>query len=245
MSEKLTGLLVACMDENLDYGPGVVVLGAAGSLITKLGGGNQKVFPDQKRKLVRDTREAVYAGMGKVADYLKLPMYTTSHAGCGAGGAQTISGEGDLVRETSKMSKAIGVDYLGHIFAGDEPMLIGSSNTLAAYIGRDESNHYHGASTVIFTTGGGITEKEIRKIAERYQDGFVVSADWIGYALEKGDISVQQITEWLQLHLDIADGIADGVTAGPESVIIHDAKRLQSITSEVNTRYVNEMLSSI
>jgi len=233
--------VVACMDEDLDYGDGVVVFGTAGSLITKIGGGNQTIYPDSKRELVKKTRSIVLREMGKLAEKMGLKFVLTSHAGCGAGAAQEIKGQEALETVTNKMCDELALTYAGYIPHADKPVAIGTSGIMA-HIGREEAKHHHGAMRVVVTVGGGITEEEIKMLeADGYGDGFIVSADWVVGAVASGRVSEEEAMEWLALHVDIADGIADGV-AHTSSVRVYNANRLDKETADGNHRVVIKML---
>lgn len=236
--------LVACMDEDLDYGEGVVVFGTAGSLITKVGGGNQTVYPDEKRELVEKTRGVVFGELKRLAEKMGMKLVVTSHAGCGAGAAQEIKGREALMEVTGKMCDELGLEYAGHIPHASEPVEIGEAG-FKAHIGRPEEEHHHGARRVIVTVGGGITEQEIQMVeADGYGDGFVVSADWVRGVLERGEMSEEEVKEWLELHVDIADGIADGVSRG-SSVRVYNANRLDKGTADRNYEMVVKMLREL
>lgn len=234
--------VVACMDEDLDYGDGIVVFGTAGSLITNMGGGNQAVYPDGKRELVKKTRGVVMAEMKKLAEKMGLTFLITSHAGCGAGAAQEVKGQEALEKVTGEMCRELGVDYAGYIPHAEAPVAIEDSGVMA-HIGRSEEEHHHGARRIVITVGGGITEEEIKMVeADGYGDGFIVSADWVAGALASGEVTEQEAKEWLALHVDIADGIADGV-AHTASVRVYNANRLDKATADGNHRVVSAMLA--
>jgi len=240
MREKLKVVAKPCMDEDLDYGDGVVVFGSAGTMITRIGGGNQQVYPDRKRELVANTRGAVSYGMRVVANEMGLPIVSLSHEGCGAGAAQEIVGKRDLMATTKAVSREVGDRYGGHIPYATRPVRLG--NKVKAHIGRPESDHKHWARRIAITVGGGITERELKEFEkDGHGDAFLVSADWIQSALESGQIAPQQVLEWLMLHVDIADGIADGVNH-VQSVRIYDAGRLSDQTVDENVRYVEQMM---
>lgn len=233
--------IVACMDEDLDYGPGVVVFGAAGSLITNLGGGNQEVYPDSKRELVAKTRGVVFEILQRMTKEWGGTFWVTSHAGCGAGAAQEVKGQEALEEVTRKMCEELSVEYVGYIPHAESPIEIGESG-ITAHIGRNEKEHHHGARRVVMTVGGGITEEEIQMVeGDGYGDGFVVSADWVAKAIESGEVTEEEAMEWLALHVDIADGIADGV-AHTESVRVYNANRLDKKIADANHRVVVKML---
>ncbi len=233
--------VVACMDEDLDYGAGTVVFGTAGSLITRIGGGNQAVYPDTKRELVARTRTAVFTELAKLAKAMGMKLYVTSHEGCGAGAAQEVKGQEALEAVTKTLCDELSLAYAGYIPHGEAPVAIGDSGVMA-YIGRPEAEHHHGAQRIIITVGGGITEGEIEMVeGDGYGDGFVVSADWVAGALATGSITEEEAMDWLALHVDIADGIADGV-ASTSSVRIYNANRLDKTTADANHRLVVAML---
>lgn len=232
--------IVACMDEDLDYGPEAVVFGVAGSAVTKMGEGKLELFPDAKRSLLAHVRPIVYATIKNIAKRLGLAFGVTSHVGCGAAAAQAIAKD-EVAPLTEEMCKKLGIEYLGHIPHAEAPVTIGNSG-LTAHIGRPESEHHHGAHRIVITVGGGITEQEIQMVeGDGYGDGFIVSADWVSQALSGGKVSKDEVLEWLALHVDIADGIADGVMH-TASVRVYNANRLEKQIADANHRLVSEML---
>lgn len=236
-------VLVACMDEDLDYGEGVYVAGVGGSAITRLGEGKQDLFPDEKRQLTKRIRPGLYRSLRKLAEFdLDMNFGVSSHSGCGWAGAQAIEG-GNIPYTTRQLCKEFGLSYWGHIPHDSEPVIFGDEDKVKAHIGRHEAEHHHGARAVLVTVGGFISEEEIGQEAKKYGDAFIISADWLCDALENEFMSEKDAMGFLELQIDIADGIADGVTKNT-SVKIFDAGRLSDKVSKRNKTLVEKLLKT-
>jgi|GEM_PF-4719444 len=234
--------LVACIDEDIDYGENVVAFGMAGTGITKLGEGNQKVYPDEKREVVEKVRPFAFSALNEIAVGMGMPLLATSHVGCGAAAAQEVPAD-QIAAVTKKMCTDLEIDYLGHIPHADEPVEVGNSN-VEAHIGRSEEEHHHGARRIVITVGGGITEEELQALeSDGYGDAFIVSADWLSRVVESGSVSREDALTFVGLQVDIADGIADGVSHF-ESVRVWNAGRMESQQMLENIQLVNELIKN-
>ena len=235
--------LGVCMDEDINYGDNVIAFGMAGSGIIRLGTGNQQLLPDRSRMLLKCVGGVVHRRLSALASKYGTEYLITAHAGCG-GGAQDIIGQTALEDATRQMAGDLGVPYFGFIPTAAEPVEIGNTNH-TAHIGRPESVHQHDARRLIFTTGGGITQAEIRKFeADGYGDAFVVSADILAAAIRDGSISQIQASEYLLLHLDVADGITEGLQLHTAARIF-DAGRLPPDEAAANRLLAERMIARI
>ncbi len=235
-------VVMACMDEDLDYGADVLVAGVGGSAIIKIGGGRQDLFPDEKRKMADRVRPALYRALKKVSEFdMNCRFGVSSHNGCGWAGAQEFE-SGNIPYETRKVCEELDVPYWGHIPHADSPVIFGDREEVTAYMKRHETEHEHGARSVIITVGGFITQEEVEKEAEKYGDAFLLTADWLVDAIENDFVSKEDAFAFLDLQVDIADGIADGVKKNT-SVKIFDAGRLPEELANKNRELVEELMA--
>ena len=233
-----------CMDEDIDYGENVIAYGVVASGITRMGTGNQELLPDAKREMLAKVSGVVTRRLAKLAEKEGGSFVVTSHAGCGGGAAQAITTAEDLEKTTVALCEELGVEYLGHVPHANEPVEVGNSN-VNIHIGRSEAEHHHGARRVIFTVGGGIKERELQILeADNYGDGFIVSADVLAQAVADGDVTEDEAIDYLMLHLDIADGIADGVTKD-SAAYVFNAGRLEGEDMLANYALVKKMLARV
>lgn len=236
--------VTVCMDEDIDYGPDVVAFGMVASGITRKQTGNQELLPDSKRDLLTKVGSVVHKHLKAAAEASGTNYLVTSHSGCGGGAAQGITEASELESVTAKMCQSLGVEFLGHIPHAENPVEVGNSN-VTLHIGRPEAEHHHGARRVIITVGGGIKEAELQMLeSDGYGDGFIVSADTLSVAISAGDISEAEALDYLELHLDIADGIADGVVKDTAAYVFN-AGRLHPETALANHALVNKMLARL
>lgn len=233
--------VVVCMDEDLTYGPNVVAFGVAGTAVSHIGEGNQKLFPDLQRQLTEKVRSAMFKALQKVTHLMDLPFMATSHVNCGWAGAQNISAEA-LADQTAQMCRQLGVDYLGHIPANNVPVETGNSNVRLS-LQRDEKIHHHKARRIVVTVGGGITQQELGALeADQYGDAFIISADWLALAIKENPLLAKDVFAFIALEIDIADGIADGIKSA-SSVGIWNGGRLSHQLMMENLSMVKEMLN--
>ncbi len=236
--------VAVCMDEDLDYGSNVIAYGVVASGITRLKTGNQKLLPDAKRVMLSKVSGVVIGRLALQAEKEGGKFVVTSHVGCGGGAAQEIKTTEDLEATTKAMCEGLDVEYLGHIPHAAEPVEVGNSN-VCLHIGRPESEHHHGARRVIFTVGGGITEEELQQLeSDGYGDGFMVSVDVLAGAVAEGELTEEEALDYLELHLDIADGIADGIVKD-SAARVFDAGRLDKERVAANKALVEKMLERI
>lgn len=234
--------LIACMDENLGYGAGVYVVGVGGTGVSKLEGGKQELFPDEKRALVERVRLQVFAAIKEVALELDMELGGTSHLGCGWAGGQGIGAE-DVPAVTERVLADAEITYWGHIPHAPEPVDLDKKPGVQAFIERPESDHHHGARSVVLTVGGFITQEEIDQVSTEYGDAFIISADWLAKAVDSG-LSIEDALAFLAVQVDIADGIADGVTKG-SSCQIFNAGRLDGVEAHRNEQWVKSLLDRL
>jgi hypothetical protein len=221
----------ACIDEHvIIYG---VKFGIVGSGITRLGGGNQDIYPDRLRALVNHARPYINRGLKSVTESIGLEFGVTSHAGCGGAALQGIEAS-EVALETEKVCEEDGVSYFGHL--NTDPNGKG-------YMMRGERNHKHTASFANFTIGGGITKKEKDIKTEKEGEFFDISVDWAASALNQG-LGEGEIIEILLLQMRISNFISDlGKNSKPYR--FSDFGRLAKKDVEVNKSIVTRAIDLI
>lgn len=233
--------VLVCMDEDIDYGGNVIALGMVGSGITHLGGGNQDLFPDEKRELLRRVGGVVVSQLSSLVGGRGDAFVVTSHDKCGGASAQGFPAD-EVADETRRYCDDNQVEYLGHIPQSAQQVEVGNSNVGFCLT---RQGHRHEGRRVVFTVGGGITEAELQELeSDSEGDAFVVSADVLAKAVSDGKISENDAIAYLRLHLDIADGIADNliINTAPN---IFDGGRLDSSASQQNRQLVERMISKL
>lgn len=252
MIELLVGH-VGCIDEDLDT-PGEkdtvdcrsnvfqLDFGLAGSGVVQRGTGDEWKLPDQIRLTFQENQGGVLWGLRNIVRSLGGVMYVSSHAGCGWAGLQNIV---DVAQATANMCATWEVGYAGHVVPGESPVQIGDSPVMA-YMGRPEHVHHHGASTLIVTTGGGITGAELyaKTVQAGYGDGFKISADFAAEAVAHNWMSAETAIAIVAAQLDLADGLADR-RIGVGRMFPFNAGRLSSEQADYNQWVFDQAVASL
>lgn len=257
MSKEQDIIVVRCMDEDYDV-PGEkgagrerkdfqqLEFGFAGTAITRTGEGNQKVLPDNVRNFFAETRSGVFAGIKIIAQYMDSVVWASSHAGCGWAGAQAIE---DVSKATLDLCQSNGIKYAGkaeyHSILPAQRLSSGllKPSPVYAKMGRPESDHHHGASSAIVTTGGFITGSEISQTeSSRYGDAFVIGADFAGPAIERHLLTFNEASIVVAEQMYLAGKLTE-FNVSPSSIVSHNADRLKREWQTTARDVFNEALN--
>jgi hypothetical protein len=207
---------IRCPDENIDtFGErglparedGVQQLdfGVVGSGVINMGEGDQTKLPDSTRWLFLQNQGALLSGINMAIEMCGGVAQVSSHAGCGWVGLQGVR---DASSATLAMCVEHGKSYAGHIRPSSYPEQVGNSQ-IWANMGRDESDHHHGAMSITATMDGGIEGYELAHFeASGYGDAFVVSVEGFCMAVANGSMTESDAITMLATEFSILDSLA-------------------------------------
>jgi len=246
ISSLFRSATVSCMDEGYEPALGEIHFGLVASGVTKKEGGNIEMYSLEDRLLMEKARPVILRGLRWVADMMGIVgnLKVTSHQSCGGAGAQGI-GE-DNVADLTKIQSVVGdkrIVFANHIPYKEKAEEVPddsdiTDNQVYARMTRKPEDHHHTADRIEITIGGGIDHTE--KIDEQHKNSFIISAEWIPYALQNG-LTKEDITRILKLQM----GIAIKIMRRDLPVAIFDAGRLPAHIVEENRKIVVDILQSL
>jgi hypothetical protein len=241
-----------CMDENENLaqedlnGRVQYALGMVASGVWSIGGGNQELYPDSKRMVVANVAPVAWSISREIAHELGGKFSITSHKRCGGGGAQALNDD-QVDFYTRGLAGQCYAEYGGQVEYNESPVQVGNSSVVAN-MSREPSDHHHRASRFVLSVGYGIAANELREFEHPqmggHGDAFLTTMDWVARAIERKQLSEDQIVAFLGLTLDIADGIADNKIS-VDSIRIYDGGRLKGRESRLNKRIVENSVARV
>lgn len=234
-------LVMVCEDDDIVAGPGTGLVGLVASGETRLGAGNQEVYPDDDRQAMSRVAPVITEAMNSIATDLGVGYGETSHPGCGGGNAQEIPAE-ELPQATQRSVEDRGGTFWGHLEVSHEPQLLDADDAeVQASITRPEEDHHHGAEYVFITVGGAISGEEKEALVNEYGPGFQVSADFLNRAVE-ANASQDDLRAIILRQIEIAKAIAPGVKENGSRLVVYNAGRLQDEETQSNLDLISEFL---